>query len=304
MRIVFLTFCLFSSAFFFGQTYSPDVITAAPERNIQIVQHAFYKIGFDTKQKLPAWVYYSLSKEHLSLANLDRKGSFVKDPLLNQEQSCSRDYSGSGFDKGHMVPCEDMSFSEQTMKETFYYSNCAPQTTELNRGEWKVLEELVREWAIDFHEAMVICGPVFKPLMPKMGVHAIPVPDLFYKIIVVHKDNHYSALAFLMPNSRNTLLAPVNYTCTIDSVETLTGLDFFSTLPDKTEEQFEGKINVTEWNWNIHHTNKRELKNDSLYNKDSTIENTISVQCKGKTKKGKRCTKKTISKSGLCDLHD
>ena len=136
----------------FSQTYSLNRVTATFTNDIHFVKHTFYEIGFENKYHLPAYTFYSLTKEHLQLANLDRKGSFVKDPESNFVQAKGKDYSASGYDKGHMVPCEDMSFSETAMKETFYYSNCAPQTTELNRGEWKVLEELARTWGKEYGE--------------------------------------------------------------------------------------------------------------------------------------------------------
>lgn len=304
MKLKLFFLLLFYASATFAQSYSLNKVGTTTPNNINIVKHAFYEIGFDINHRLPAWTYYSLTKAHLQLAVLERKGSFVKDPYINTAQAGNEDYSGSGYDKGHLVPCEDMSFSEQAMKETFYYSNCAPQTTELNRGAWKVLEELVREWATDFGEAIVICGPVFKPVMSKMGVHDIPIPDLYYKIILLHKEKHYTSLAFLMPNSNSGLNTPVNYTCTVDSVEKITGLDFFTELPDKMEEQFEGKINVNDWNWKIHHTNTRVVLNKSDSSTHSiNPRNTISEQCKGKTKKGKRCKKKTTSENGFCDLH-
>ena len=152
----FILVHLFISHFGFSQTYSLNKVTAMHTNEIAFVKHTFYEIGFNTKYHLPAWTFYSLTKEHLELANLERKGSFVKDPLLNFSQAKSDDYSATGFDKGHMVPCEDMSFSETAMRETFYYSNCAPQTTELNRGEWKVLEELSRNWGKEYGEVIVI----------------------------------------------------------------------------------------------------------------------------------------------------
>lgn len=303
MKFFLLLLSAFSIEIISGQSNFTETVAFSPDRNIQIINHAFYKIGFDVKEKLPAYAYYLLTKEHLALANLERKGSFVKDPLLNQEQACSDDYAGSGFDKGHLVPCEDMSFSEQAMKETFYYSNCAPQTTELNRGEWKVVEELVREWAIDFGEAIIICGPVFKPIMKKMGVHDIPVPDSYFKIITIHKENQYSSLAFIMPNSVNNLMAPINYTCTIDSIEKVTGLDFFAAFPDNLEEQFENRINVKDWNWKIHHSTAIVNKTDSLRKNSNENNYKEPVQCKGKTKKGKQCSKKTTSLTGYCKLH-
>jgi endonuclease G len=282
--------------FAFSQTYSLNKVKAVNENEITFVKHTFYEIGFSTKYHLPAWTFYSLTKEHLLIANLERKGSFVKDPELNSLQAKSADYSASGFDKGHMVPCEDMSFSEQAMHETFYYSNCAPQTTELNRGEWKVLEELCREWAKEYGELIVLSGPVFEMNLKTIGEDRIPIPNLFYKIILRHKAQTYKAISFLMPNSATTLNALPNYFCSIDSLEKLTQLDFFSDLPDNLEAEFESGKNLKEWNFEYHrHT---QQPNDTIVKTNSHVS-----KCKAVTKKGKRCLNKTSNDSGLCRQH-
>ncbi len=288
---------LLLSRFGFSQTYSLNKVTATHPNEITFVKHTFYEIGFNTKYKLPAWTFYSLTKEHLALANLDRKGSFVKDPLLNSPQAKSNDYSASGFDKGHLVPCEDMSFSEQAMQETFYYSNCAPQTTELNRGEWKMLEELSRNWGKEYGEVIIVSGPVFEINLPKLGEGKIPIPNLFYKIIIRHQDQTYKAISFILPNVSTPINGLQNYICTIDSVEKITSLDFFSDLPDNLEEQFESVINTKDWNFDYHHHNIK-TENDTIIKTK-----TVSVQCTAKTKKGKRCKKMTTDKSGYCGVH-
>jgi endonuclease G len=304
MKNLFFVF-LFLSYFSFSQTYSLNKVTATHTNEISFVKHTFYEIGFNIKYHLPAWTFYSLTKEHLALANLDRKGSFVKDPLLNFSQAKNEDYSASGYDKGHLVPCEDMSFSETAMHETFYYSNCAPQTTELNRGEWKVLEELSRHWGKEYGEVIVISGPVFESTMKTMsedpekkGAGKIPIPNLFYKIIIRHEAQTYKAISFLMPNSSTALNPLPNYVCSVDSVEKITGLDFFSDLPDNLEMQFESVHNLKDWDFDHHHAT---IKTES----DTIVKTKIaSVQCSAKTKKGNRCKNFTTSTTGLCGLHD
>lgn len=292
----FILVHLFISHFGFSQTYSLNKVTATHTNEIAFVKHTFYEIGFNTKFHLPAWTFYSLTKEHLALANLERKGSFVKDPLLNFSQAKSDDYSATGFDKGHMVPCEDMSFSETAMHETFYYSNCAPQTTELNRGEWKVLEELSRNWGKEYGEVIVISGPVFEGNLKTIGEDKIPIPNVFYKVIMRHELQTHKAISFLMPNSTSPLAELKHYVCSIDSVEKLTGLDFFSDLPDNLETQFESASNTKDWNFDYHHNTTTE--NDSIVKTNS-----VTMQCVAKTKKGKRCKNKTNSINGLCGQH-
>lgn len=295
MKNYFFAFLFFSS-FVFAQTYSLSKVSSIYSNHIVFVKHTFYEIGFNTKYHLPAWTFYSLTKEHLALASLNRKGSFVKDPALKAVQAKSSDYSSSGLDKGHMVPCEDMSFTETSMQETFYYSNCAPQTTELNRGEWKMLEELSRNWAKEFGEVIVISGPVFKNPMKTIGETKIPVPNEFYKIIVRHDQQHYKAICFVLPNVSTPISGIQNYVCSVDSVEKLTGLNFFSDLPDTIEEQFESSFNQKDWNFEYHH---HHLKNEN----DTVNPKAVSVQCKAKTKKGVRCKKITTRQDGYCEIH-
>lgn len=301
MRNLFFGLFILFYYFAFSQTYSLNKVTATNVNEISFVKHTFYEIGFNTKYQLPAWTFYSLTKEHLALADLDRKGSFVKDPELKYPQAKNSDYSASGFDKGHMVPCEDMSFSELAMHETFFYSNCAPQTTELNRGEWKVLEELTRKWGKEYGEVIVVSGPVLEPNLKKMGdnpekngASKIPVPNLFYKIILRHDVQTYKAIGFVLPNSEKKLNELLDYVCSVDSIEKITSLDFFTDLPDHLEAQFESAVNIKDWNFEHHH--KIKTQNDS-------IAKTISVQCSATTKKGKRCKKTTNSANGLCGLH-
>jgi len=301
MRLIFVF--LFLSSFTFSQTYSLNNVNVG-FNSILFVKHTFYEVGFNTKYKLPAWTFYSLTKEHFALANLECNGSFVKDPMLNTEQAKSTDYSASGVDKGHMVPCEDMSFSEQAMHETFYYSNCAPQTTELNRGEWKMLEELSRNWGKEYGEVIVVSGPVFEKNMKTMGKEKISIPNLFYKIIIRHEEQTYKAISFILPNVTTPINGLQNYVCSVDSIEKITGLDFFTDLPDNLEAQFESVSNTKDWdfkryiNSNVvvnHHATKTE--NESVKTK------TVSNQCSGKTKKGNRCKNKTNSVNGLCGQH-
>ncbi len=293
-KLIFVFFIL--SRFAFSQTYSLNKVTATFTNDIQFVKHTFYEIGFNTKYKLPAWTFYSLTKEHLALANLDRKGSFVKDPFLSFSQAKNKDYSASGFDKGHLVPCEDMSFSKTAMHETFYYSNCAPQTTELNRGEWKMLEELSRQWGKEYGEVIVISGPVFESNMKVLGNEKIPIPNLFYKIIIRHEAHTYKAIGFILPNVTTPISGLKNYVCSVDSVEKITGLDFFSELPDNLEEQFETISNLKDWDFEYHHNIKPE--SDTILKTK-----TIASQCLARTKKGKRCLNKTNSADHLCGQH-
>jgi len=55
------------------------------------------------------------------------------------------DYTGSGYDRGHIAPSADRTCNEADNSATFLMSNMMPQVPELNRGVWGDLKEYCRE---------------------------------------------------------------------------------------------------------------------------------------------------------------
>ena len=67
-----------------------------------------------------------------------RSNDFEPDPDISEPyQVISKDYSHSGYDRGHMAPAADMKFSAQAMTECFYMSNMCPQLHNLNAHSWE-----------------------------------------------------------------------------------------------------------------------------------------------------------------------
>lgn len=51
-----------------------------------------------------------------------------------------------------------------------------------------------------------------------------------------------------MPN-RNVPSKPSDYACSIDKIEGMTGLDFFSGLPGQTQEKLKSSFDIKAWNF-------------------------------------------------------
>ena len=51
------------------------------------------------------------------------------------------------MDRGHMCPAGDNRWHWKAMQVSFYMTNICPQNHNLNRGDWKELEESCRRWA-------------------------------------------------------------------------------------------------------------------------------------------------------------
>ena len=141
------------------------------------------------------------------------------------------------------------------MSSTILLSNMAPQRPALNRGLWATLVGEVRTWAEGHGNIWVItCGLCLdsldhpSPASVFIGPNQVAVPTHFFKIILCeHTDGNKEMFAFVMANSAVAL--PGNTTHhmrSVDAVEMLWGLDFFSGLDDETEDRLETGV-ATSW---------------------------------------------------------
>ena len=104
-----------------------------------------------------------------------------------------------------MAPAGDMSWSEQAMKESFYYSNMSPQNPSFNRGIWKKTEELTRIWAVENKSLYIVTGPILKKYLPTIGPNKVSIPNYYYKAILDYTEPEIKAIAFLIPNREDSL---------------------------------------------------------------------------------------------------
>ena len=123
----------------------------------------------------------------------------------------------------------------------------SPQKPYFNRGIWKKLEEQVRDWATKNEEVFVVTGGILENNLETIGkINKVAVPKYFYKIILDAKKPQVKAIAFLMKNEKSEF--PLgNFTASIDSVEKITGIDFFPLLPNSLENVLESKSDFADW---------------------------------------------------------
>lgn len=214
--------------------------------NNEIVEHMGYTLSYNSADRIPNWVAYELSQFDV-IGTVPRSGKFMPDPDLKGPQAQDSDYKHSGWDRGHMAPAGDMKWSTQAMAESFYLTNVCPQNRNLNRGDWKELEELARRLSVKYKKVYIVCGPIVTDNKHKsIGGNKVTVPDGFYKALLVHTGENYSAVGFVMPNEAgNRKLAA--YVCTVDSLEKLLGMDLFCKLPDSIEALVERDVVLFDW---------------------------------------------------------
>jgi endonuclease G len=261
----------------------------------KIITHTGYSLLYNEKHEQASWVAYDLTKEETNKL-YERTNKFIIDPKVRKGSANDRDYEGSGYDRGHLAPASDMGWSSTTMAESFYYSNMSPQTPSFNRGIWKKLEELVRSWAIENNSVYVITGPVLTDDLETIGPNEVSIPNYYYKVILDYSEPNIKGIGFILPNTGSK--EPLQtYAVSIDSVEKVTGINFFPLLEDDQEELIENTLCVKCWSWmNTKSANKKNENNENKV--------TESTQCNGITKAGQRCKRKTLNASGYCYSHE
>jgi endonuclease G len=219
-----------------------------------IVEHYAYTLSYNSDYKQANWVAYQLTKAE-TVSEFNRGNRFTADPEI-KNTSFNKDYTKSGYDRGHLAPAGDMGWSEQSMKESFYYTNMGPQVPNFNRGVWKNLESLVRNWAIVEDDIYIVTGGVLKGEMSYIGEDRISIPNYYYKVILVmhqipnKKQVVAKSIGFILPNAATESKYQLqSYAVTIDSVEQVTGIDFFPVLPDKIENSIEKSSKFYDWKW-------------------------------------------------------
>ncbi|QQR99173.1 MAG: DNA/RNA non-specific endonuclease [Sphingobacteriales bacterium] len=237
----------------------------------KLIKHKAYYSAYSTIYKQPYWVAHIIPKDIL-YGSYTRNDGFVKDSLyLNTADST--DYWASGYDRGHLAPAADFRWHKDAIKESFYYTNVAPQLKNFNRGAWSKLETLVREFAIDANEVYVITGAVLNNKLPKLqqGSYQVSIPKYYYKIVYDIYPPEYKAIACMMPN-QDISFDLTKYIVSVDSIENLTGFDFMNILPDSIENRIEKQSKIIDWDKNYLSFSGNEISKNYGNNKINTLE--------------------------------
>lgn len=223
-----------------------DAYPALDEGDSVLVYTGFHLL-YNEDYEQASWVAYILTREQVLSGTESRTENFRADTAIVTGSATPRDYLRSGYDRGHLAPAADMKWSPAAMSESFLMSNMSPQTPGFNRGVWSRLEAKVRGWAVDNDSILVITGPVFYEIEEYIGENRVGVPKYYFKVIADISPPDYKVISFLLENTSSTADL-FSFAVSIDSIEVITGYDFFATHPDQDMiERMESRVNTTGW---------------------------------------------------------
>lgn len=274
----------------------------AIHKSDSLIKHQAYSLVFDKFYQQAKWVAYELTKEE-TVKKVDRSDKFLPDPKISFTNH-DIDYALSGYDRGHLAPAGDMSWDENVMKESFYYSNMSPQVPAFNRGIWKRLEDQARKWAIENEALLIVSGPILNSPLQKLGPNKIAIPSKYFKIVVDYCEPELKGLAFIMNNEGSTLPLQ-HFAVSIDSVQKITGINFFPNFTQLEEKEIENQICLPCWSWGSQMVTAKPILTSQKKQVEIPVQPSKikSTQCDAITKSGKRCLRITTDSGGKCYQH-
>ncbi len=228
---------------------NPSNASASDPNNYLLVNN-YFALSYNRDKAIPNWVAWRISKAELGNFPRPNPDPFRPDDRLPKSWTrvTPSDYTGSGFDKGHLCPSADRSGSTDGMSATFLMTNMTPQFGDLNRGPWQKIEAYLRTLVTRGSDVYIFAGVYGERGKLKKKV-SVPTND--WKIAVaVPRGAPISAInadtrviAVDMPNVKGILRADWQlYRTTVRQIEQRTGYNLFSNLPPDLQDTLENKI--------------------------------------------------------------
>jgi len=222
-----------------------------------------FALSYNSSLGTANWVAWHMSPYWRGSAS--RQNDFREDPDLPADFTVIRssDYSGYGFDRGHVCPSADRLRTKEDNSATFVMTNIMPQAPDLNQEPWRILEEYCRDLVYREGKEIYIYaggyglgGSGTKGYANRINQGLITVPERYWKVVLIidYDTDDLSrvtvdtrVIAVDMPNDQTADNQHWgDYRVSVDAIEAATGLDLFQPLEDTIEETIEGVVDSEE----------------------------------------------------------
>ena len=216
---------------FYGGAY-PEFINSKLSQQTQALCMDGFAVMYSGVSRTPLWSAEYLDRNRLQQAKqIDREDSFHEESRLPQSMRAKlSDYSGSGYDRGHLAPNADMANRSQQY-DSFSLANIAPQSPRNNRYIWRNIESATRYLTQQYGEVYTVTGVAFTDKKTKQLAGRVLVPSHFFKAVYIPATNQ--AGVYYAPNDESERIEVIS----IDDLTAKIGIDVLPVLDAKTKAQ-------------------------------------------------------------------
>jgi DNA/RNA endonuclease G (NUC1) len=210
-------------------------------------RYLHFSVVMNPARRLAWLVAYNVAPRN---DEVERSGLWQPDPALPRAfQPQNEHFAGTGFDRGHLVSPHLVSWgstreAQIANRQSFFWTNLAPQHPSMNRRWWYCVEEWERALAAKHGRLTGFAGPVLRDDDPHHGAVEVTigrlrlrqnfsVPQAFWKIVAsCRTDGTLAVAAFYFDQAallaRRDAVVPTaaSFASTVTHIESCTGLDF------------------------------------------------------------------------------
>ena len=238
-----------------------DATTSTSNFDNYLMVKPQYTLSYNKTKSTANWVSWHLNKAWKGSAV--RKDDFRSDPSLptGWDKVTSSDYTGTGFDRGHICPSDDRDGSQEDNSATFFMTNMLPQAPKNNRETWRLLEEYCRDLVAQKNSELYIIsggygtgGSGSDGGTTKTIGGNINVPARTWKVILILPNGSSDltritsstrVIAVDMPNKESVSDKEwFEYRVSVRDIEAKTGFNFFSKLSTSLQNSLESKVDI------------------------------------------------------------
>ena len=216
---------------FYGGVY-PEFTNTKLKKDTQALCMDGFAVMYSGVSRTPLWSAEHLDRTRLQQAKqIDREDSFHEESKLPKSARASlSDYSGSGYDRGHLAPNANMANRSQQY-DSFSLANIAPQSPRNNRYIWRNIESATRYLTQQYGEVYTITGVAFTDKKTKQLANRVLVPSHFFKAVYIPATNQ--AGVYYAPNDESERIDVIS----IDELTTEIGIDVLPMLDSQSKSQ-------------------------------------------------------------------
>jgi endonuclease G len=226
-----------------------DATADASNKNNYLLVKPQYVLSYNDERGGPNWVSWRLVAS--DIGDVERQDNFHPEQSLPAgfKRVTPNDYTGTGFDRGHVCNSKDRTATPEDNSETFSMANMLPQTPDLNRQVWESLESYSRSLAQKGNQLYIVAGG-YGSVKTIGKSNKVTAPSNCWKIILVlpsgkditQTDKSARVIAVDMPNTSGIAHDSwEKYTTTVRDIEQKTGYHFFTQLPRDVQDALKSK---------------------------------------------------------------
>ncbi len=210
------------------------------------IDHTRFSIVFNAARGFAFLTAHTIDGDSIiAEGDISRRDRFRLDPDVDSQLQVDNDrgYRGADnpWDRGHLVRRRSLHWGSldeavDADRESFFWTNIAPQHRDLHSGGWGPIED----WMLDLADtanrrASVFTGPVLTPHDPEItnrpGERPVQIPAGFWKVVAIESNSRLQAAGFLVWQRDFDQPDPVEFSPALEQVrlttiEPLTGLSF------------------------------------------------------------------------------